>query len=109
MSAARAATALTILRLVWSCGSPAVNELDLHCGDRQGRQVAQAGVSSAEVIDGDTDALGLQDSQGGEGGVSHLEQCGFGQLKDQVGRVEIVVSQRDAHVVTEGGVLGLQR
>ena len=34
--------------------------VDLEAGDRQGRQVVERGVPGAEVVDGDTDAVGPQ-------------------------------------------------
>ncbi len=83
--------------------------IDLDLGDRQGLQIAQAGIAGAEIIDREANAAGGQGVQDRSCFVDAVDQKIFGDLDHQVVRIGAGFGQGGKDVIDEGRIVQLPR
>src|SRR6266513_4959194 len=83
--------------------------VDLKAIDRQAREIAQARIAHAEVVDGDLHAQLLQAPEDGDRPVAALDQHAFGELELEIARLEPRCAQGALDGTHETGVVELPR
>src|SRR6266853_4738088 len=83
--------------------------VDLKAIDRQAREVAQARIARAEIVDGDLHSQLLQAVEDGDGPVAALDQHTLGELELEIARLEAGRAQGALDGIHETGTAELLR